>query len=141
MKKIGVSCLFSTICIFCLAQTDSLSRLSRDSTRSVDTGINSSDNRDSATISNIDTALRIINVNPFFSVHVDSTLNYQFEINKDLEGYFWYLKNAPPGLHLNKDNGLLSFKADKSYFLSGRLKYDYNYKVALGIQNLSNPRE
>ena len=44
-------------------------------------------------------------------------------------------------MRLNKDNGLLSFKADKSYFLSGRLKYDYNYKVSLGIQNLVNPKE
>jgi hypothetical protein len=96
---------------------------------------------DSAERRNFDTTLRIINLNPFFSVHVDSTLSYQFQINKDLEGYFWYLKNAPPGLRLNKDNGLLSFKADKSYFLSGRLKYDYNYKVNLGIQNLSNPQE
>lgn len=86
-----------------------------------------------------DTALRIINLNPFFSVHVDSALNYQFQINKTQTNYFWYLRNAPVGLHINKDNGVLSFRADRSYFLSGRLKYDYNYKVSIGVQNLSDP--
>ncbi|NCU05680.1 MAG: hypothetical protein GXC73_17055, partial [Chitinophagaceae bacterium] len=38
-------------------------------------------------------------------------------------------------------NGLLTFKADKAYFLSGRLKYDVEYKVQLGVQNLNNPTE
>lgn len=85
-----------------------------------------------------DTSLRIINLNPFFSVHVDSTLWYQFQINKSLSNYFWYLRNAPVGLRINKDNGVLSFRADKSYFLSGRLKYDFNYKVSIGVQNLNN---
>lgn len=89
----------------------------------------------------IDTALRITNLNPFFSVHVDSTLTYQLQINKNTQGYFWYLRNAPVGLRINKDNGLLNFKADRSYFLSGRLKYDNNYKVLLGVQNLSNPAD
>jgi hypothetical protein len=42
---------------------------------------------------------------------------------------------------MNKDNGLLSFRAEKSYFLSGRLKYDVNYKVNLGVQNLNDPAE
>ncbi len=88
-----------------------------------------------------DTVLRIINLNPFFSVHVDSTLSYQFQINKNTSDYFWYLRNAPVGLRINKDNGLLIFKADKSYFLSGRLKYDYNYKISMGVQNLTNPQE
>jgi hypothetical protein len=45
------------------------------------------------------------------------------------------------GLRINKDNGLLSFKADKSYFLSGKLKYDYPYKVSVDVQNLQNPEE
>jgi hypothetical protein len=45
------------------------------------------------------------------------------------------------GVRINKDNGVLYFKPDKSYFLSGRLKYDYNYKLTLGVQNLSNPKE
>jgi hypothetical protein len=88
-----------------------------------------------------DSSFRIINLNPFFSLHVDSTLNYQFQINKNPADYFWYLRNAPVGISINKDKGVLSFKADKSYFLSGRLKYDYNYKVLLGVQNLSDPKE
>jgi hypothetical protein len=63
------------------------------------------------------------------------------EINKVPEKYYWFLKNTPLGLKINKDNGLLTFKADKSFFLSGRLKYDYEYKVALSVQNLDNPGE
>ncbi|HEY1113998.1 MAG TPA: hypothetical protein VGE66_10570, partial [Chitinophagaceae bacterium] len=70
-----------------------------------------------------DTSLRIINMNPFFTLHVDSTLSYQLQINKNPDNYFWYLKNSPVGLRVNKDNGLLSFNANKSFFLSGRLKY------------------
>ena len=89
----------------------------------------------------IDTPLRIINLNPFFSVHVDSTVNYAFLINKPAQNYFWYLRNAPVGIRINKDNGLFYFKADKSYFLSGKLKYDYNYKVSIGVQNLSDPKD
>ena len=89
----------------------------------------------------IDTSLRIINLNPYFTVHVDSTLTYQLLINKNPANYFWYLRNSPVGLRVNKDNGLLTFRADKSYFLSGRLKYDYNYKVTIGVQNLANPKE
>ncbi|MCY7422018.1 MAG: hypothetical protein LH478_09790 [Chitinophagaceae bacterium] len=89
----------------------------------------------------IDTPLRIINLNPFFSVHVDSTVNYQFLINKHQQNYFWYLRNAPVGIRINKDNGLFNFKADKSYFLSGKLKYDFNYKVSIGVQNLSDPAD
>src|SRR5258706_4091848 len=117
MKKIRISLLFSIFCIVCNAQ-DSTTNFVADTT-----------------------ALRIINLNPFFSVHVDSTLAYQFQINKNTADYFWYLRNAPVGLRLNKDNGLLNFKADKSYFLSGRLKYDYNYKVTIGVQSLSSPDE
>lgn len=88
-----------------------------------------------------DTVVRIKNLNPYFTLHVDSTLKYQLEINKPQENYHWFLKNNPVGLSINKDNGMLSFKADKSYFLSGRLKYDYEYKVALGVQNLNNPAD
>ncbi len=88
-----------------------------------------------------DTALRIRNLNPYFTLHVDSTLTYALEINKDPSRYFWYLKNSPVGMKINKDNGVLTFKADKSYFLSGKLKYDYEYKVTIGVQNLSNPKE
>jgi hypothetical protein len=82
-----------------------------------------------------------VNLNPYFTLHVDSALSYQLEINKNPENYFWYLKNSPVGLRLNKDNGLLSFKAEKSYFLSGKLKYDVPYKVLLGVQNLNYPTE
>lgn len=89
----------------------------------------------------VDTPLRIININPFFSVHVDSTVNYRFEINKHPANYFWYLRNAPVGVKLNKENGVFSFKADKAYFLSGRLKYDFNYNVNISVQNLTDPKD
>ncbi len=88
-----------------------------------------------------DSVLRIINLNPSFSIHVDSTLNYNLEINKDETKYYWYVRNAPVGLRINKDNGLLTFKAEKSFFLSGKLKYDVEYKVNVGVQNLSDARE
>jgi len=87
-----------------------------------------------------DTTLRIRNLNPYFTLHVDSTLSYQLELNKDPSRYFFFIRNAPVGLKV-KENGLLTFKADKSYFLSGRLKYDYEYKVNIGVQNLNNPKE
>src|SRR6476469_2555308 len=96
---------------------------------------------DSTAVFHQDSTLRIINLNPYFSLHVDSALNYQLQINKNEENYFWYLRNAPVGLRIGKDNGLLSFRADKSYFLSGKLKYDVNYKVSLGVQNLSDPTD
>jgi hypothetical protein len=88
-----------------------------------------------------DTVLRIRNLNPYLTLHVDSTMNYNLEINKNPSHYFWYLRNSPLGLKINKDNGLLSFKADRSYFLSGKLKYDYPYKVTVGVQNLHDPKE
>jgi hypothetical protein len=88
-----------------------------------------------------DSSLRIINLNPFFTLHVDSTLTYQLQINKNPDQYFWYLKNSPVGLRINKDNGQLSFNANRSLFLSGKLKYDINYKVNLGVQNLNDPQE
>ena len=88
-----------------------------------------------------DTTLRIINLNPYFTLHVDSTLSYKLDINKDPSHYFWFLRNSPPGLKINKDNGLLTFRADRSFFLSGKLKYDNQYRVSLGVQNLNNPVE
>ncbi|HJU46476.1 MAG TPA: hypothetical protein VJ647_06815 [Chitinophagaceae bacterium] len=88
-----------------------------------------------------DTALRITNLNPYITLHVDSTLSYKLDINKDQHSYYWFLRNAPVGLKINKDNGLLTFKADKSFFLSGKLKYDVEYKVSLGVQKLSNAKE
>lgn len=92
-------------------------------------------------VTNVDTTLRIIDLNPFFTLHVDSTFSYQLHINKEPENYFWYLKNAPIGLRINKENGTITFKADKSYFLSGKLKYDVNYNVNIGVQNLKDPKE
>ena len=89
----------------------------------------------------VDTVLRIKNFSPYFTLHLDSTLDYHFEINKNPEDYYWYLKNSPVGLKINKDNGILHFKADKSYFLSGKLKYDNEYKVKLGVQNLNEPAD
>ena len=93
------------------------------------------------TVTPVDSSLRITNLNPYFTIAVDSMLSYQLAINKDETKYYWYLKNSPVGLKINKDNGLLSFKADKSFFLSGKLKYDVDYIVKLGVQNLSNPNE
>ncbi len=87
-----------------------------------------------------DTSLRIRNLNPYFTLHVDSTLSYQLEINKDPSRYFFFMKNAPVGMKI-RENGLLTFRADKSDFLSGRLKYDFEYKVNIGVQNLNNPSE
>jgi hypothetical protein len=85
--------------------------------------------------------LRIKNLNPFFTLHVDSSLNYRLEINKDQSKYYWFLRNSPVGLRINKDNGTLTFKADKSLFMSGKLRYDYQYKVNIGVQNLDNPSD
>lgn len=86
------------------------------------------------------TTLRIRNLNPYFTLHVDSTLSYQLEINRDPSRYFFFIRNAPLGLKI-KENGLLTFKAEKSYFLSGKLKYDFQYKVNIGVQNLNDPTE
>jgi hypothetical protein len=88
-----------------------------------------------------DTVLRVINLNPFFTIQVDSTLTYDFQINRPKSNYFFYLKNAPIGVKLDKSTGLLYFKADKSYFKSGKLKYDIPYAVELGVQNLRNADE
>lgn len=92
-------------------------------------------------VNHTDSGLRIKNLNPYFTLHVDSTLKYQYEINKEQDKYYWFLKNSPVGLKINKDNGTLTFKAEKSYFLSGRLKYDYEYKIALRVQNLNDPED
>lgn len=89
----------------------------------------------------VDTILRIKNLNPFFSLHVDSTLQYRLEINKDPAGYYWYIRNSPIGVRINKDNGTLMVKVEKSYFFSGKLKYDNEYKVVVGVQSLTDPKE
>jgi hypothetical protein len=111
-----------------------------------DTVVNSDDTihmppEDTIYLKPVDTVLRIKNFSPYFTLHVDSTLDYRFEINKNPYNYYWYLKNSPVGLRINKDNGVLHFKAEKSYFLSGKLKYDVQYKVKVGVQNLDNPND
>lgn len=88
-----------------------------------------------------DSSLRILNLNPYITVHVDSTLSYKLELNRPEGKYFWYLRTSPIGLRINKDNGTLTFKAEKSFFLSGKLKYDLPYGVILGVQNVDNPAE
>jgi hypothetical protein len=89
----------------------------------------------------VDSALRITNLNPYFTLHVDSVLVYDLHINKLQSGYYWYLKNSPMGVRINKDNGLLYIKAEKPFFMTGKLKYDNPYKVQIGVQNLSNPKD
>src|SRR4051812_46256921 len=76
---------------------------------------------------NEDTLLRITNLTPYITLHVDSTMSYKLDINKNQQEYYWFLRNAPVGLKISKDNGFLTFKAEKSYFLSGKLKYDTEY--------------
>jgi hypothetical protein len=90
---------------------------------------------------NTDTALRIKNLNPYFTLHVDSALQYPLEINRPQSDYYWYLRNSPIGVRINKDNGMLTVRVEKSYFLSGKLKYDNEYKVRVGVQSLTNPQE
>lgn len=90
---------------------------------------------------NLDTTLRVINLNPFFTLQVDSTLFYDLQINKPAEFYFWYLKNAPIGVKIDRNTGLLYFKAEKSYFKSGKLKYDIPYNVEVGVQNLRDAKD
>jgi hypothetical protein len=92
-------------------------------------------------IPNGDSILRIINLNPFFTLQVDSSLSYDLQINKTPENYYWFIKNAPLGLKIDKNTGLVTFKAEKGLFKSGKLKYDIPYKVELGVQNLKNPKE
>lgn len=88
-----------------------------------------------------DTTLRIINLSPYFTIHVDSVLQYDLQINKPMQHFYWYLRNSPVGVRIERSNGLLYFKAEKAFFKSGKLKYDEPYKVELGVQNLYNPEE
>ena len=88
-----------------------------------------------------DSTLRIINLNPFFTIHVDSVLQYDLKINRPPEQYYWYIKNGPVGVRIDRNTGMLYFKADKSFFKSGKLKYDVPYRVDFGVQNLYIPVE
>lgn len=90
---------------------------------------------------NPDSILRIINLNPYFTVQVDSVLMYDLQINKPSENYYWFMKNAPIGVKIDRNSGLLYFKAEKSYFKSGKLKFDIPYAVEVGVQNLRDPKE
>lgn len=90
---------------------------------------------------NPDSILRIINLNPYFTVQVDSVLMYDLQINKPSENYYWFMKNAPVGVKIDRNSGLLYFKAEKSYFKSGKLKFDIPYSVEVGVQNLRDPKE
>src|SRR5574340_640091 len=54
--------------------------------------------QDTVFVKSADTVLRIKNFSPYFTLHVDSTLDYHFAINRDPEQYHWYLKNSPVGL-------------------------------------------
>ena len=94
-----------------------------------------------AEVSNEDSILRIINLNPFFTLQVDSLLTYDLQINKNPQHYYWFIKNAPLGLKIDKNTGVVSFKAEKGLFKSGKLKYDIPYKVEKGVQNMQNPKE
>lgn len=90
------------------------------------------------TIHQEDTVLRIRNLNPYITLNVDSAMEYELEINRDLSHYYWFLKNSPPGLRINKNTGVLYIKPEKPLFLNGRLQYDKEYKINLGVQNLDN---
>ena len=46
---------------------------------------------DSSLLPETDIDLRIVNLNPYFSLHVDSMLSYQLAINKDEKKYYWFL--------------------------------------------------
>lgn len=88
-----------------------------------------------------DSSLRIINLNPYFTIHVDSVLQYDLEINRPQEQYYWFIKNGPVGIQIDRNTGVLYFKADKSFFKSGKLKYDVPYHVEFGVQNLYTSSE
>lgn len=88
-----------------------------------------------------DTVLRITNFTPYFNMHIDSVLSYKFDINKNEKNYHWYLISNIAGSSINKSNGTVTIKPSKSYFLSGRLKYDTEYNVKFTVQNQNNATE
>jgi hypothetical protein len=121
---------FISISIFASGQTDSTTH-----TKPADTTLIP------APIVFQDTALRITNVNPYFTLHVDSILNYDFIINKNPADYYWFLTNSPVGVKIDRKTGVLYVKGEKALFKNGRLKYDVPYRVHLGVQNLHNPTD
>ncbi|MFT3751211.1 MAG: hypothetical protein QM768_23065 [Agriterribacter sp.] len=119
------------------AQVPDSLKLKSDTAR-IDTSIKTDS---SFTIQQVDTILRIRNLNPYITLSTDSTLDYELMINKDVSKYYWFLKNSPPGVQINRKTGILHLKAEKALFLNGRLKYDQEYKINLGVQNLDNPSD
>ncbi len=93
------------------------------------------------TLPSVDTSLRIINLTPYVTQNIDSVFVYQFSINKDPNQYYFFLRNAPVGLSIGKNSGIVTFRAPKNYFQSGRLKYDFAYGVQIGVQSLSYPTD
>jgi hypothetical protein len=89
----------------------------------------------------LDTSLRILNLAPYFTLHVDSVLTYEFIINRPAEEYYWFLMNSPVGVKIDRKTGTLYVKGEKALFKTGRLKYDIPYKVQVGVQNLHNPTD
>ena len=71
---------------------------------------------DTLVISSPDTVLRISNLPPYITLAADSVLQFQPAINKQGK-YFWYLRNAPIGLQINNEDGRITFKAAKLFFI------------------------
>lgn len=93
------------------------------------------------TIVNDSLPLKIKNFSPNYNIHIDSNFRYEYIINKDKKNYFWFLRKAPAGLKIDKDSGTLILNINKSYFLSGKLKYDVDYKVGVTVQNLNDEKD
>jgi hypothetical protein len=98
-------------------------------------------NLHSSTVHTNGSAIRIKNMNPYFTLHVDSVIQYQFEINKPKSGYQWKLVNAPLGVRINKDEGYLLVKVEKSFFVTGKLKYETEYNVGIQVRSITDPNE
>ncbi|MBN8785725.1 MAG: hypothetical protein J0I84_01400, partial [Terrimonas sp.] len=95
------------------AQVPDSLKLKSDTAR-VDTSIRTDS---SFTIQQVDTVLRIRNLNPYITLSTDSTLDYELMINKDVSKYYWFLRNSPPGVQINRKTGILHLKAEKALFL------------------------
>ncbi len=86
--------------------------------------------------------LRIVNLNPYLTLNVDSTFEYDLDINKDEKEYHWFItRSAVSGVKIDSKTGKIHVKPIKSYFLSGRLKYDHEYDVMIGVQSLKDPSQ
>lgn len=86
--------------------------------------------------------LRIINLNPYLTLNVDSVFEYDLKINKNESEYHWFIsRSAVTGVKIDSKTGKLSIKPVKSYFLSNRLQYDKEYQINIGVQSLKNPSE